>query len=136
MYSFVWDEFCDYYVELSKAFVYSDNKDVKAHAVAVMKDVYLNILKLLHPIIPFITEDIYSNFEEGFIMNSTYAKSLGRFEKEAAEVEKIINLIQKIRDVRLKNEIAPNKRISLAVSNKNSKENIAIISTKLFKLVG
>ena len=127
MYDFVWDEFCDYYVELSKAFVYSDNKDVKAHSVAVMKDVYLNILKLLHPIIPFITEDIYSNFESGFIMNSAYAKSLGRFEKETAEVDKIIGLIQKIRDVRLKNEIAPNKRISLAVSSKDSKENIVTI---------
>ena len=66
-------------------------------------------------------------FEKGFIMDSTYAKSLGRFEKETAEVEKIISLIQKIRDVRLKNEIAPNKRISLAVSNNNSKENIATI---------
>ena len=127
MYDFVWDEFCDYYVELTKAFVYNENENVKAHSVAVLKDVYLNILKLLHPIIPFITEDIYSNFESGFIMDSSYAKSLGKFEKEAAKVDKIIGLIQKIRDVRVKNEIAPAKRITLALNSTNSKENIETI---------
>ena len=120
MYSFVWDEFCDYYVELSKAFVYSVDQNVKNHAVAVMKDVYVNILKMLHPIIPFITEDIYSNFGTGFLMEQSWAKSLGRFEKETAEVDKIIGLIQKIREVRLKMEIAPAKRITLvAKDNKN-----------------
>ena len=115
MYDFVWDDFCDYYIELTKPYVYSDNKEVRANAVAVLKDVYINILKLLHPIIPFITEDIYSNFAEGFLMEQDYAKSVGTFTKETKQVENIIDLIQKIREVRLNLNVVPSKRITLVV---------------------
>jgi len=120
MYSFVWDDFCDYYIELTKPYVYNENKEIRANAVAVLKDVYINILKLLHPIIPFITEDIYSNFGSGFLMEQSYAKSVGRFDKETKQVEQIIDLIQKIREVRLNLDVAPAKRITLIV-NKNMK---------------
>jgi len=123
MYNFVWDDFCDYYVELTKPYVYNDNKEIRAHAVAVLKDVYINILKMLHPIIPFITEDIYSNFGSGFLMEQDYAKSVGKFEKETNQVEEIINLIQKIREVRLNLDVAPAKRITLVVNKNNIKIN-------------
>ena len=128
MYDFVWDDFCDYYVELTKPYVYSDDPDIRAHAVAVLKDVYINILKLLHPIIPFITEDIYSNFDEGFLMEQDYTKSIGVFEIEKNQVEKIINIIQKIREVRLNLDVAPAKRISLIInSNKTTQDNLTTI---------
>ena len=117
MYNFVWDDFCDYYVELTKPYVYSDDKQVRANAVAVLKDVYINILKMLHPIIPFITEDIYSNFGTGFLMEQDYAKSVGVFNVETEQVDNIINLIQKVREVRLNLNVAPAKRITLLVNN-------------------
>ncbi len=129
MYSFVWDEFCNYYLEFLKPYVYSDDQNTRANACAILKDVYLNILKLLHPIIPFITEDIYSNFTHQFLINQNYATSIGTFEKESKDVEKIISLIQKIREVRLSYNVAPSKRITLVVDKSNiSKDSLNIVN--------
>ncbi|MBO5954745.1 MAG: valine--tRNA ligase [Clostridia bacterium] len=128
MYDFVWDNFCDYYIELTKPYVYSEDKEVRAHAVAVLKDVYINILKLLHPIIPFITEDIYSSFENGFLMEQDYATSIGVFEEETKQVEDIINLIQKIREVRLNLNVAPAKKITLVVNTAINNNCIKILN--------
>ena len=128
MYSFVWDDFCNYYLEFTKPYVYSDNQETRANACAILKDVYLNILKLLHPIIPFITENIYSNFTNEMLISQSYAKSIGTFEAESERVEKIISLIQKIRETRLSYNVAPSKKITL-VANKNN------ISDKSFKTV-
>ncbi len=122
MYSFVWDDFCNYYLEFSKAYVYSDDQETRANACVILKDVYLNILKLLHPIIPFITEDIYSNFTNELLISQTYATSLGQFKKESKDVEKIISLIQKIRETRLSYNVLPSKRITLVIDKNNSKE--------------
>ncbi len=127
MYNFVWGDFCDYYVELTKPYVYSDDAAVRANAVAIFKDVYLNVLKMLHPIIPFVTEYLYSNFSTGFLIDADYAKSVGRFDKETSQVDKIINLIQKIREVRLNLNVIPSKKISLVVPSKTKREDIETI---------
>ena len=119
MYSFVWDEFCNYYLEFSKPYVYSSDQNIRANACAILKDIYLNILKLLHPIIPFITEDIYSNFTNELLINQSYASSIGYFKQENESVEKIISLIQKIRETRLSYNVIPSKRISLVVDKNN-----------------
>lgn len=128
MYNFVWGDFCDYYVELTKPYVYSEDAAVRANAVAILKDVYLNVLKMLHPIIPFVTEYIYSNFNTGFLIDADYAKSVGRFEKETSQVDKIINLIQKIREVRLNLNVIPSKKISLVVPSKTKQEDVETIN--------
>lgn len=119
MYSFVWNEFCNYYLEFSKPYVYSSDQNIRANACAILKDIYLNILKLLHPIIPFITEDIYSNFTNELLINQSYASSIGYFKQETESVEKIISLIQKIRETRLSYNVIPSKRISLVVDKNN-----------------
>ena len=123
MYSFVWDDFCNYYLEFTKPYVYSDNQETRANACAILKDVYLNILKLLHPIIPFITENIYSNFTNELLINQSYASSLGKFETECEDVEKIILLIQKIRETRLSYNVVPSKKIALVVDKNNVANN-------------
>ena len=83
----------------------------------------------MHPIIPFITEDIYSNFTNELIIDKSYAESLGRFDREKEKVEKIISLIQKIRETRLSYNVAPAKRISLVIDKSNiSDESINIIN--------
>ncbi len=128
MYSFVWDEFCNYYLEFSKPYVYSDDQNTRANACAILKDIYLNILKLLHPIIPFITEDIFSNFTNEMLINQSYASSIGYFKKETEDIEKIISLIQKIRETRLSYNVIPSKRITLVVNKNNaSKDSLNII---------
>ena len=128
MYSFVWDEFCNYYLEFSKPYVYSDDQNTRANACAILKDIYLNILKLLHPIIPFITEDIFSNFTNEMLINQSYASSIGYFKKETEDIEKVISLIQKIRETRLSYNVIPSKRITLVVNKNNaSKDSLNII---------
>ena len=134
MYSFVWDDFCNYYLEFTKPYVYSDNQEARANACAILKDVYLNILKLLHPIIPFITENIYSNFTNEMLINQSYAKSIGTFEAESERVEKIISLIQKIRETRLSYNVAPSKKITL-VANKNNISDKSLKTVEEAKLV-
>lgn len=134
MYSFVWDDFCNYYLEFTKPYVYSDNQETRANACAILKDVYLNILKLLHPIIPFITENIYSNFTNEMLISQSYAKSIGTFEAESERVEKIISLIQKIRETRLSYNVAPSKKITL-VANKNNISDKSLKTIEEAKLV-
>ena len=134
MYSFVWDDFCNYYLEFTKPYVYSDNQEARANACAILKDVYLNILKLLHPIIPFITENIYSNFTNEMLINQSYAKSIGTFEAESERVEKIISLIQKIRETRLSYNVVPSKKITL-VANKNNISDKSLKTVEEAKLV-
>ena len=134
MYSFVWDDFCNYYLEFTKPYVYSDNQETRANACAILKDVYLNILKLLHPIIPFITENIYSNFTNEMLISQSYAKSIGTFETESQRVEKIISLIQKIRETRLSYNVAPSKKITL-VANKNNISDKSLKTVEEAKLV-
>lgn len=134
MYSFVWDDFCNYYLEFTKPYVYSDNQETRANACAILKDVYLNILKLLHPIIPFITENIYSNFTNEMLISQSYAKSIGTFETESERVEKIISLIQKIRETRLSYNVAPSKKITL-VANKNNISDKSLKTVEESKLV-
>ena len=134
MYSFVWDDFCNYYLEFTKPYVYSDNQETRANACAILKDVYLNILKLLHPIIPFITENIYSSFTNEMLISQSYAKSIGTFETESQRVEKIISLIQKIRETRLSYNVAPSKKITL-VANKNNISDKSLKTVEEAKLV-
>ena len=134
MYSFVWYDFCNYYLEFTKPYVYSDNQETRANACAILKDVYLNILKLLHPIIPFITENIYSNFTNEMLISQSYAKSIGTFETESQRVEKIISLIQKIRETRLSYNVAPSKKITL-VANKNNISDKSLKTVEEAKLV-
>ena len=134
MYSFVWDDFCNYYLEFTKPYVYSDNQETRANACAILKDVYLNILKLLHPIIPFITENIYSNFTNEMLISQSYAKSIGTFDAESERVEKIISLIQKIRETRLSYNVAPSKKITL-VANKNNISDKSLKTVEEAKLV-
>ena len=62
LYDFVWSEFCDWYIEMSKTMLYSEDKKQHNHAIAMLAYVLTEILKLLHPFIPFVTEEIYSKF--------------------------------------------------------------------------
>ena len=64
LYDFVWSDFCDWYIELCKTRLYSTEKSERTACVSVLVYVLRNILKLLHPIIPFITEEIYGNLPD------------------------------------------------------------------------
>lgn len=123
MYDFVWSEFCDWYIEAIKPSLYSEDKKIKQNAASNIYYVLVNILKMLHPYIPFVTEYIYLSLpihEETIMLTSypTYQAELF-FEKEKAEFEAVMDIIKGIRNIRAEMSVAPSKRIHVTVKTQN-----------------
>ena len=104
VYDFIWEEFCDWYIEMVKPRLYSETDTTKAAALWTLKTVLGNALKLLHPYMPFITEEIYCTLcsEEESIMISKWPEYTEEwnFQKEEQEVETIKEAVRAIRNVR------------------------------------
>jgi len=123
LYDFVWSEFCDWYIEAIKPSLYSDDKEIKRNAASNIHFVLVNILKMLHPYIPFVTEHIYLSLpshEETIMLSSypTYSEKLF-YEKEKAEFEAVMDIIKAIRNIRAEMNVAPGKRIHVTVKTAN-----------------
>ncbi len=122
LYDFVWGEFCDWYIELSKVSLYSSDENKRRATVSVLVRVLRDILKLAHPIIPFITAEVYDNLPESVrdaedIMISAYpsAKDLKSYRLDARKMEAVMDAIKRIRAVRADMGVKPNKRTSIFV---------------------
>ena len=101
LYSFIWDDFCDWYIELSKINMNNTTKSVLLHVLT-------NILKLLHPFMPYVTEEIYGMLpikDSESIMVSSYPKFDKKHTFEDVKLDEIINLIVKIRRIKLENKL-------------------------------
>ncbi len=116
LYDFVWSEFCDWYIEMSKVPLYSGDEKERAHAVAMLAHVLAEILKLLHPFIPFVTEEIYSKFApkgEILMLQSWPAYNKHRvYRKEEASFEGLRDLIGSVRNIRNEMNVPPSKKIN------------------------
>ncbi len=116
---FVWNDFCDWYIELSKPALYGDNNEVKDNVLGVLVYVLTNILKLLHPYIPFITEEIYQNTPntKGSIMVSDYPRYNSKlsYKKERQNAEYVMSIIKSIRQIRVDTGCAPSKKVELYI---------------------
>ena len=126
LYDFVWSEFCDWYIEAIKPSLYSEDKMVKSNAASNILYVLTQILKLLHPYIPFVTEHIYQSLpchEETIMLAAypTYDKSLV-YDEEEAEFEAVMDIVKAIRNIRAEMNVAPSKRIHITV--KTEKEEL------------
>ncbi|MDO5724859.1 MAG: valine--tRNA ligase [Tissierellia bacterium] len=119
IYSFIWDYFCDWYIEMVKPRLYSSNIDENNEALSVLIYCLKKILKLLHPFMPFITEEIYQHIpgnDEALIV-SAWPKvndELGN-EKTAKEVQLVMQLIKAIRTKRSEMNIANNRRTNTII---------------------
>ena len=123
LYDFVWSEFCDWYIEAIKPSLYSEDVAVKQNAASNIYYVLVNILKMLHPYIPFVTEHIYLSLpihEETIMLSSypTYNADLF-YEKEKAEFEAVMDVIKGIRNIRAEMSVAPSKRIHITAKTQN-----------------
>ncbi len=119
IYSFVLDDFCDWYIEICKPMLSAD-ESTKQNAVSILNYVFENILKLLHPYIPFVTEYIYgSNGGNGLICNATYPEynENFRFADEQKKVESIFALIKAIRATKLEQGIDPQSKVIITTTN-------------------
>lgn len=113
IYEFIWNEFCDWYIEMVKPRLYSNSKEEVDAAMSVLLYVLDKILKLLHPIMPFITEEIYQHLpkkDDALIIAQwpEYNENLG-YDTEAAELEYVKDLVKNIRNIRAEKNI-PNKK--------------------------
>lgn len=120
LFDFVWSEFCDWYIELTKPVLYGTDETARRDTLSVLVYVLDKILKLLHPFVPFITEEIYQSlpFHGESIMISRfpeYSESLN-FADEHRLVEELKDLVGKVRNVRSEYGVVPSKRIRLYVT--------------------
>ena len=115
VYDFIWDEFCDWYIEMVKPRLYgSDNADSQNSALWTLKTVLIDALKLLHPYMPFVTEEIFCSLqsEEESIMISSWPVYLKEraFAEEEREIELIKEAVRGIRNVRTEMNVPPSKK--------------------------
>ncbi len=119
VYDFIWEEFCDWYIEMVKPRLYSDEDTTKAAAIWTLKTVLIQSLKLLHPYMPFITEEIFCNLqdEEPSIMISSWPvfKEEWSFAEEEHAVETIKEAVRAIRNVRTSMNVPPSKKAKVYV---------------------
>ncbi|MFH1541213.1 MAG: valine--tRNA ligase [Elusimicrobiota bacterium] len=119
LYEFIWSKYCDWYVELSKSRLYGTDEKSKLIAQKIHLEVLENILKLLHPIMPFITEEIFQNLREQnkSIMISDYPKfDITKINETAEkEIQKVIDVIVVIRNVRSVVNVGLSNTVDVAI---------------------
>ncbi len=119
LYDFIWEEFCDWYIEMVKPRLWNDEDETKAAALFTLKNVLVIALKLLHPYMPFITEEIFSNLGQAdeSIMISKWPefKEEYNFKAEENEVEVIKNAVRNIRNMRADMNVPPSKKATVYI---------------------
>ena len=119
VYDFIWEEFCDWYIEMVKPRLYNDEDTTKAAALWTLKTVLGGALKLLHPYMPFITEEIYCTLdpEEESIMIASWPewKTEWDFKQDEKDVEMIKEAVRSIRGVRTEMNVPPSKKATVYV---------------------
>ena len=116
IYDFVWSDFCDWYIELTKPVLYGQDEEKKADTLKVIRYVLGEILKLMHPFVPFITEEIWTELNYGeTVMTEKYPAYEEKFVfgKEYDEFEKVKEIITKVRAIRASMNVPPTKKFSL-----------------------
>ena len=115
VYDFAWTKFCDYYIEFSKVSLKCEDKEKRLATQNVLLHVLTTILQMMHPVIPFATEEMYMALhgKESSIMKSILPKRFKdlRFEDDVKKVQDIIEVIRLIRNARSENKIPDNKKI-------------------------
>ena len=138
IYNFMWNEFCDWYIEMAKISLYSDDEQEKIKTSYVLDKVFRTCLKLLHPFMPFITSKIYDNLvkydDKELMVSSWPEKENIDYEKEEEFIEKIKDIIVEIRNIRATKNIHPSKKSRLIFITNKYEQEIEEIKDILLKL--
>ncbi|MBR5267536.1 MAG: valine--tRNA ligase [Lachnospiraceae bacterium] len=136
VYDFIWEEFCDWYIEMVKPRLWNDEDTTKAAALWTLKTVLINSLKLLHPFMPFISEEIFCNLqdEEESIMISNWPefKEEWNFAADEHAVETIKEAVRAIRNVRTSMNVPPSKKAKVFVVSENADVRAIFENSKVF----
>ncbi|GGE42625.1 valine--tRNA ligase [Pullulanibacillus camelliae] len=135
LYGFIWDDFCDWYIEMAKIALYGDNEEVKLNTKSVLVHVLDHILRLLHPFMPFVTEEIWQHLPHTgeTIMLKNWPETEDKWEDEAAEHEMQLlqSIIKSVRNLRAEKDVAPSKPIALLIKPASEKE-LAILEANYY----
>ena len=128
IHDFLWDEYCDWYIEMVKPRLYNKEDETRDAALWTLKTVLINALKLLHPYMPFITEEIFTHIqsEEESIMISDWPvfKDEWNFKTNEEEIDLIKEAVRNIRNIRAEMNVVPSKKAQVFVvsSDENTRE--------------
>ena len=124
IYNFIWEEFCDWYIEMVKPRLYNDDDETKYAALWTLQKVLIDSLKLLHPYMPFITEEIFCNLQtsEESIMISDWPEFSDEYDfaEEEEAVETIKETVRAIRNVRSEMNVPPSKKATVFVVSEDA----------------
>ena len=138
VYDFIWNEFCDWYIEMVKSRLYDENCTTKFAAQYTLNKVLKDSLKLLHPVMPFVTEKIYMQLyhnDESIMISKwpEFTESLS-FEKEEEQIEKLKTIIVGIRNLRTNLNVHPSKKSKLIFVTKTANDMLKESSAMIQKL--
>ena len=139
IYNFIWNEFCDWYIEMVKPRIYSDNEEEKVAVSDILNHVFGSSLKLLHPFMPFVTAEVYSKLicfgtEDLIVAKWPDIRDEFMFDKEEEAVERIKEIIVGIRNIRNTKNIHPSKKSELIIVTSKYKDEIVEVEEILEKL--
>jgi valyl-tRNA synthetase len=136
IYDFIWTELCDWYIELVKPRLYAEDSATKAAAQITLKEVLIDSLKLLHPFMPFITEEIYKHLgaDTPSIMISSWPEhSEDRgFEKEVQAMDTVIEGIRSIRNIRSEMNVPNSRKAKLMIIPSTEEERTAFEEGRIY----
>ncbi len=139
MYDFMWSDFCDWYIELVKPALKSDDAAKRDGAISVLVYVLENALKLLHPFVPFITDEIYRNLPNtnGTIMNKEFPRYNAKraYKKDAQAFAGVMEIIKAVRAAKTELDCPPSRKVSLYIVTE-SKRLISANQDSILKLAG
>lgn len=139
IYDFTWSDLCDWYIELTKPVMWGEDGAKKDAVASVLIYVLENLLKLAHPFIPFVTDEIYRNIPNrtGTVMTAEYPRYNSKlaYKKEAAAFSGITDIIKAVRAAKVDTECPPSKKVSLFIVTEN-KRYISANHDSILKLAG
>ncbi|MBR2533447.1 MAG: valine--tRNA ligase [Erysipelotrichaceae bacterium] len=135
--SFVWNDFCSMFIEFTKSALNGEDRELKKHTLDTLIYVLEAVLKLLHPFIPFVTEEIYQNIHSRSvsIMKESWPEIFSKVDKNKAEaIDKLIEIIVQSRTIRMENNIKPSKELHIMVEGLDANDSIRQILYRMTKL--
>ena len=131
IYQFVWHSYCDWYLELSKTILFTDDEKTKKEVREVSSYIFKQILIIMHPFIPFITEKIwlnnkFDNSNKDFLMLTNWSSGKIKKDGDYKEVEKMINIISEIRSFKNELGVSPGSFIEISISKINKKNRLCV----------
>ncbi len=141
-YHFAWHKYCDWYLELSKTILFSDNLKAKNEVKEVSAFVFRQILIMLHPFIPFATEKIwltnkFDNKNKNFLMLSNWISGKSKKDSDHKQVQQIIDIISEIRSFKNELNVSPGSFIDVSISSiKKNNQNFMINNEIIIKKLG